>query len=386
MVFDAASVDFDRWLAERAGAFRQRLMRWYRHNRRDLPWRHSHDPYAIWVSEVMLQQTQVATVLPYYERFMRRFPDVKTLAAASLEEVLRFWEGLGYYRRAVQLWQAAQCLVRQHAAKIPNSFDQLTALPGVGRYTAGAILSLAYDRRVPILEANTERLYLRLLGWQLPVTEVKDRLWEFAAQLLPRRNVGQFHQAVMDLGSLVCRKEPNCSSCPVRFCCRAFAAGSASTLPLKTAGSRAVRRIDVALALFSPNKRALLLAQYADGERWAGLWDFPRLNWSEGAGDTPPEPQTVVDRFATLVQMPIRSGVHVASVRHSVTRFRITLHFYAGVVAGSSCRDVADWKGITRVCWISFPELDRLPLPSTSRRLCRLLDGYLPAESRRARK
>ena len=187
-------------------AFRRQLLAWYRRHKRDLPWRRTSDPYAVWVSEIMLQQTQVATVIPYFERFLAAFPTIRALAAADERDVLRHWEGLGYYRRARQMHLAARVLVAQHAASFPRELDTVRTLPGIGRYTAGAIASIAFDLRAPILEANTVRLLSRLVAFDgdPASTAGQHALWSLADALLPARGCGEFNQALMELGSLVC--------------------------------------------------------------------------------------------------------------------------------------------------------------------------------------
>src|SRR5262245_23312035 len=190
-----------------------RLLAWFSRNARVLPWRSSRDPYAIWVSEVMLQQTQVASVIPYFQRFLAAFPNVATLARADIHDVLRLWEGLGYYRRARDLHRAAQVLVAEHAGAIPDDPEALRSLPGLGRYTVGAILSQAFDRRMPILETNSVRVLCRLTGArQDPRKEpLRGALWRLAKEVLPTKQVGQFNQALMELGALVCTAiNPKC--------------------------------------------------------------------------------------------------------------------------------------------------------------------------------
>ena len=199
-------------------SFRRRLLCWYRRAARDLPWRRERNPYRIWISEVMLQQTQVATVRPYFHRFLREFPNIRTLAEADERSVLRLWEGLGYYRRAQQLHEAARIVVEQHDAQFPRDPQTLRSLPGIGRYTVGAVLSIAFDARLPVLEANTVRLLSRLLAYdQNPMRAAGQRLlWTFAEQLLPRQNVGTLNQALMELGSEICTpRTPKCDECPL---------------------------------------------------------------------------------------------------------------------------------------------------------------------------
>ena len=211
------SVEFPNaaWMAQ----FRRRILAWFRRNARDLPWRRTRDPYAIWVSEIMLQQTQVVTVIGYFERFLAAFPSIADLAAADEQQVLRLWEGLGYYRRARQLHAAARVIVAEHQGRFPRDPEQIRALPGIGRYTAGAIASIGWDAREPILEANTIRVFSRLLAYRGDPQKNagQQRLWEFAAGVLPKKDTGLFNQALMELGSEICTpRGPLCDQCPVR--------------------------------------------------------------------------------------------------------------------------------------------------------------------------
>ena len=193
-------------------------MKWFDQHQRNLPWRKNKSLYRIWISEIMLQQTQVATVIDYFNRFVKRFPNIKRLAAASEADVLRLWEGLGYYRRARQLHAAAKTIVECHGGQFPTDITDVLALPGIGRYTAAAILSIAQDQRLPILEGNTIRLFARLLAMNSDprTTENQKRLWEFSESLLPRKQVGDFNQSLMELGSEICTpRNPNCKICPL---------------------------------------------------------------------------------------------------------------------------------------------------------------------------
>ena len=214
-----------------------RLMEWYREARRDLPWRANRDPYRILVSEMMLVQTTVTAVIPYFDRFLNQFPDAGALAAAAESDVLKAWEGLGYYRRARQLQAAAQTIVSEHGGAIPNDPALVRALPGVGRYIAGAILSFAFDRPEPIVEANSQRVLARLLAIRenLKAASTLDRLWRAAARLVPARSAGIFNQGLMELGALVCTpREPACLVCPLSTLCEARRLGLQDRLPIVT--------------------------------------------------------------------------------------------------------------------------------------------------------
>src|SRR3954452_17850774 len=213
---------------------RRRLLAWYSKHARDLPWRQSRDPYRVWISEIMLQQTQVATVRDYYERFIRALPDVHSLAGANETDVLRLWEGLGYYRRARQLHAAAKKVVSEHEGNFPENSHELQQLPRIGRYTAGAIASIAFGRRTPILEANTIRLLSRLVAYRgNPHTQTGQQpLWQAAEEILPRSRVAEFNQALMELGSLVCTPDnPKCDACPLASVCQGYAANLQHEIP-----------------------------------------------------------------------------------------------------------------------------------------------------------
>ena len=344
-------------------AFRRRLTRWFARHARDLPWRRTSDPYAIWVSEVMLQQTQVATVEAYYQRFLRRFPNVASLAAASEQEVLRMWEGLGYYRRARSLHRAARQVVNELNGRFPRDIHDVLSLPGVGRYTAGAILSIALDQRHPILETNTTRLLCRLLAYRgNPADSDGQHLfWSFAEQILPRRRVGLFNQALMELGSLVCvPRKPACNNCPVRTHCAAHAQGLQASIPVtaKKVSYKALREAAVVVRRCGK----VLLRRCGPDERWAGLWDFPRFQ--------------IATRQAARLQIELRrktrdlTGIdiqpaeHVTTIKHGVTRYRITLECYtAAYDARVHRRQRVEQK------WVSWAALDTYPLSVTGRKI-----------------
>lgn len=254
--------------------FRATLSRWYRKNGRDLPWRRTRDPYAILVSEFMLQQTQVAAVIPYYQRWLRRFPDFATLARASESDVLHAWQGLGYYRRARNLHAAAKIVIRNHGGRFPRAIEQIKALPGVGRYTANAVATFAFGQAVPVVEANIARVVARLFNLRAPIDIVagRDALWEKAASLLPESGPRDHNSALMDLGALVCTSRfPHCGICPVRlFCC----AEDPAILPVKKKRPVAIRMTEH--HSFAVSRGRILLEKSLT--RWRGLWILPRLS------------------------------------------------------------------------------------------------------------
>ena len=263
-------------------AFKRRLrsavLKWYDKHGRQLPWRSSADPYRVWLSEIMLQQTTVAAVVPYFERFVARFPDVKSLASADVDDVLRLWEGLGYYSRARNLHKAAKVIVNQHDGVFPSDVGVLKTLSGIGRYTAGAIVSFAFDLPAAIVEANTERLFARLIALRDDVRSTPSRstLWEFAESLVPNKRCGDFNQALMDIGSQVCRPvAPVCSKCPLMSYCSAFELGLQNELPVRKPRTPITVVTEVCIVIRRGDK--VLLRRRGEGERWAGMWDFIRF-------------------------------------------------------------------------------------------------------------
>lgn len=277
-------------------AARRVLDAWFALAGRDLPWRRTHDPYAVLVSEFMLQQTQVATVVPYYERWLARFPDAAALARAPEAEVLRAWEGLGYYARARNLHRAARALVETHGGRFPTDPAAIAALPGVGRYTAGAVASFAFDLPAAAVDANIARVLARWLDLRTPIDTAAGQatLWETAARLVPAPGeedggVGprRWNSALMELGALVCRaRAPACLVCPARGWCGAFAAGTQETVPVKKA-PRATVALDELCAWTVSGANGLLLQQGTAGARWRGLWKLPPLTGSPGVDATP---------------------------------------------------------------------------------------------------
>ena len=351
-------------------AARRRLLAWYRKHARDLPWRRTRDAYKIWVSEVMLQQTQVETVRPYYKRFLKEFPSVRKLAAAQEREVLRLWEGLGYYRRARQLHAAARQIVAEHRGRFPTDFDEVHALPGIGRYTAGAILSFSQDQRQPVLEGNTIRLHARLLNFSGDTSRTAGQrlLWSFAEAILPRKNCGEMNQALMELGSQVCKAQnPLCRTCPLSRQCRSFAEGTQLDLP-NTGRRMEYESINEAAVVVRRGNK-VLLRECQEGERWAGLWDFPRY-----ATDAEKPPQMRRELAAMLkasLGIDVSIGEMLLQMNHGVTRYRITLRCFVGQYLGR-----ADGKAMPKLArWVPSSELDRYPLSVTGRKISHSLDG-----------
>jgi A/G-specific adenine glycosylase len=331
----------------------------------------------------MLQQTQVATVIPYYERFLASFPTIETLAQATEAVVLRHWEGLGYYRRARQLHKAAQLLMSEHEGRFPQRLEEIQQLPGIGRYTAGAIVSFAFDRRAPIVEANTLRVYCRLLGFRGDPRNGRGQqlLWQAAESWLPRRGPGEFNQALMELGSTVCKLHaPDCDRCPMKLLCPTRALGLQDVIPApaKRQQFSAIREA----ALVVRRQGRLLLVRCGEQQRWAGLWDFPRFSLSARSGVHVRRELREKLLMATGVDATV--GEKIATFKHGVTRYRITLAcFEAEPVSGplrSKRRDQpnASTNGATLPSasesrWVLPNDLEQYALPVTGRKLARMV-------------
>jgi A/G-specific adenine glycosylase len=349
--------------------FRRRLRAWYRKHRRVLPWRESRDPYRVWVSEVMLQQTQVATVRDYFTRFVQRFPTIEALAAADEQDVFRAWEGLGYYRRARQMHAAAKTIVREHGGEFPSQVESIIRLPGIGRYTAGAIASIAFDRPAPILEANTERLYARLVAYRGdPATsDGKRTLWAVAESLVPQKGAGEFNQALMELGSLICTpREPRCDACPVADLCAAHVRNLSDKIPPPKRRQEYESVHEAAVVVRKNGK--LLLRQCGERERWAGLWDFPRVPVVRHNGETVESviAREVAERFGASIE----PQEHLATIKHGVTRFRITLDCYAAKLH----RQRTAQNGSNGLRWVLLEQLHQFPLSTTGRKIAKLIN------------
>ena len=366
------------WSVAERQRFRRLVARWYDRAARPLPWRQTSDPYAIWVSEVMLQQTQVATVLPYYDRFLQVFPTMTELAQARLAEVLRHWEGLGYYRRATQLHAAARQVHGQHAGHLPRSLEALMQLPGIGRYTAGAILSFAFDEPRPILEANTTRLWCRVLGYRDDPTRSAGQriLWQVAKDILPRRGSGRLNQALMELGSLVCQPAaPLCAQCPITAHCEAFRLGEQAQIPSRRARAPLESITEAAIVIYHGGR--VLLRQCQRGERWAGLWDYPRFQVHPEGKSAGVFHREMVHSVRRQVGIDVRIDNQFMQWRHGVTRYDITLLcFQATFLAVDTA---ANRRHPTRWLWVS--QLKRYPQSVTGRRISERLEKKTPGGS-----
>ncbi|MFH0985809.1 MAG: A/G-specific adenine glycosylase [Candidatus Omnitrophota bacterium] len=335
------------------------LLRWYSRHKRDLPWRHTHDPYKIWVSEIMLQQTQVATVIPYYHRWLKAFPSISALARAPLSKALELWAGLGYYRRVRMFHQAAIYVQKELQGKLPGSAKELKELPGIGRYTAGAIASIAWNERTPVLDGNVIRILTRIFAIAQDVDRpaTLEKLWSAAAALLANKNSGDLNQSLMELGATVCFPlTPQCPKCPVKKYCRALRKGKPLFYPVRTRKERQEKLKMAALVLRAP-KDQVWLEKQAERERWGGLWMFPF--W--------PRKKEMLAVLPFACPRPVRLGI----VRHAFTKYRITLEvFELGGQKGPFLKR-AHGK------WFAVADLAQLALPSPHRKIAQMLTSKM---------
>jgi A/G-specific adenine glycosylase len=362
-----AELDLDPvWIA----GVRERLAGWYLDARRDLPWRADRDPYRILVSELMLVQTTVTAVVPYFERFLNRFPDVSALARADERDVLKAWEGLGYYRRARQLHAAARAIVREHGGTVPDDPVAVRRLPGVGRYIAGAVLSFAFDRPEPIVEANSQRVLVRLLAVreEIKTTSARDRIWHAAQRLVPKSGAGTFNQALMELGALICTpREPACLLCPLASLCEARRLGLELRLPVTTPKPRPAA-VAEACALVV-RRGQVLIVQRGPGGLWAQFWEFPTVHVS-GANPAA-RPSAALGRelasgIKLLTGTRARIGPSISAIRYSVTNHRVELNVHLGRASSATLQP---GPGLIAARWVDPGELSEYTFSSAGRRL-----------------
>jgi A/G-specific adenine glycosylase len=346
----------------------EKLLSWYELNQRDLPWRRQPSPYAVWVSEIMLQQTRVETVIPYFRRWMERFPSVEALARASLQQVLSAWEGLGYYSRARNIHKAAQIIVGQYTGRLPDDPQALRKLPGIGRYTAGAIASIAFEKDEPALDGNIRRVLARLFNVRQPARspEGERRLWELASELLPPGRAGDFNQALMDLGATLCTPQaPDCQRCPLPADCAAFKMGLQEELPV-AASKAAIPHHTVTAAVIQRNGQVLITQRPANG-LLGSLWEFPGGKLRPG------------EDLAACLQREIKEeleaeilvGEPFGEYRHAYTHFRVTLHaFLCQLDEGIPPRAVQ----VQDLRWVKPEELVDYPMGKIDRQIARRLN------------
>lgn len=356
-------------------AFARALTHWFATAQRDLPWREQanvNDGYRVLVSEIMLQQTTVAAVIPYYHRFLERFPDVATLAAADIDEVLPLWAGLGYYSRARNLHTAAQVIIERHGGSFPQNYDDVLALPGVGRYTAGAVCSIAFGQKAPIVDANIVRLFARLfcIEGDLKNSKNQARLWGEAQTLVQAcEEPAQFNPALMELGALICTpKNPQCDACPVsQFCC-AFQTGRQQELPHTTPKKVDKQLHDV--CLFIGNQSGVLLrqrtAENTERSWWRGMWELPRTTVQSGE-----TPITAAQRLLDELEIAGEIKHKLKTLKHSVTVHAIRLDCHEIEVSDLYLQSQGD-----HLRFYEWAMVESLAVPSTMQKLLAWLETH----------
>ena len=348
---------------------RRELPKWFARFGRELPWRETSDPYRILVSEIMLQQTTVTAVRPYYARFLARFPDVASLAFSSEEEVLRLWEGLGYYSRGRNLRKAAMLVCDRFGGQFPQTVAGLMELPGVGRYVAGAVASFAFGLRAPIVEVNTLRLYCRLLGFTGDPRNSAGQqvLWSCAESILPTKQIGDFNQALMDLGSMICTpKSPDCPRCPLKTVCRSLAQGTQHEIPQRAIRPDVTDVTELTVAVLAGDR--VFLRKRNAAERWAGLWDFPRFACEPGEHSETRLMQLVTTHLEGEYGLSVDQVHPLIRIKHSVTRYRIDLRCYTAQLCGEAASRLRDNES-----WVEQQSLAERPMSVTGRKFAKEL-------------
>jgi A/G-specific adenine glycosylase len=345
----------------------RRLLDWYKKNKRDLPWRRTKAPYRIWVAEIMLQQTRVDTVIPYYERFLKKFPDVRALARASQDDVLKAWENLGYYSRARHLHEAARVVVKQFGGTIPPEMEDLRKLPGVGAYTAGAILSIAFGKRFAAVDGNVIRVISRLFAIEGPVdgSKAKNRIVAIAERLVPEGAPGHYNQALMDLGSGICTpRSPACPACPLASVCRARKKGIQESIPVKKK-STAVPHREAAVAVIRNDRGEILLVKRPGRGLLGGLWRFPGGAFEEG--DAP----AAALRRSLREELGLKAiaGRELLAVEHGYSHFSVTVHVFACTIRGA----IPDSGGDVLLRWVGMKGISRLAVSRLEKKILKAL-------------
>jgi A/G-specific adenine glycosylase len=344
--------------------FTNLILKWYSSHGRVLPWRGHHDPYGVWVSEIMLQQTRVETVIPYFERWMIRFPGINELAAASEQQVLSLWEGLGYYSRARNLYKAAGIVVEKYGGELPHDLVELRKLPGIGRYTAGAIASMAFGMDAATLDGNLRRVFSRVFNVTEPADSSvgKKLLWELAEKYLPMGRAGDYNQALMDLGAILCvPKNPACPLCPLRGICKAKALGLQEQRPVLKPKVKIPHYIVTAAVI--ERKGKVLLAKRPSKGLLGGMWEFPggKVEKGESLGEC------LAREIMKELGVGIRVGNAIGIYRHAYTHFRITLHAFDCKLTGGKPRALEAAK----LVWVLPAALDDYPMGKVDRQIAK---------------
>ena len=337
---------------------RRSLLVWYAESGRTLPWRQSRDPYAIWISEIMLQQTQVKTVIPYYERWLKQFPTLEELAAADQQQVLKLWQGLGYYARARNLHRAAQVIVQQYDGQFPQQLKTALSLPGIGRTTAGGILSAAFNQPVAILDGNVKRVLARLIALGTPPARALNSLWELSEALLDPDRPRDFNQALMDLGATICTPQnPACLLCPWRVHCQAHHLGIQSELPMRETSSPLPHKL-IGVAVIWNDQGQILIDRRPQSGLLGGLWEFPGGKIEPGETVEACIEREIQEELGIQVEV----GDRLITIDHAYTHFRVTLNVH-------HCRHTRGEPQpleCDEVCWVTLDEIEQFPFPKAN--------------------
>ncbi|CAN5304245.1 A/G-specific adenine glycosylase [soil metagenome] len=339
------------------------LVEWYQRNKRDMPWRNTSDPYRIWISEIMLQQTRVDTVIPYYERFLDAFPAVEDLAEADQQQVLKLWEGLGYYSRARNMHKAAMEVINKLDGVIPDTYKELIKLKGVGPYTAAAISSIAYKEKRAVVDGNVIRVLSRYYGIKDDIrrSAVKNEIQELADAIIPEDYPGDFNQAVMELGATVCTpKNPDCAYCPLSVNCFAFNSVETEIIPYKSPKKK-VPHHQIGVGIITDRKGRLLIALRPDDVMLGGLWEFP--GGKQKADES--IKQTVSRELEEELDVEVKVNNKFMEVKHAYSHFKITLHAYWCTIEFGTPKP----KSSSALEWVTIEEINKFPFPKANKML-----------------
>ncbi|MGK7939301.1 MAG: A/G-specific adenine glycosylase [Crocosphaera sp.] len=344
---------------------RQSLLTWYKEQGRQLPWRDTRDPYLIWVSEIMLQQTQVKTVLPYYQRWLATFPNLESLATADLQGVLKAWEGLGYYSRARNLHKASQIVFHEYGGVFPQQLPDVLKLPGIGRTTAGGILSAAFNQPISILDGNVKRVLSRLMALSVPPKKGLQSLWQLSDLILDANNPRDFNQALMDLGAEICVKtRPRCLLCPWISHCQAYQQGQQNQLPM-TETAKPLPHKKIGVAVIYNDAGLILIDRRPSKGLLGGLWEFPggKIEANETVEDC------IKREIKEEIDIDIEVGDHLVTLDHAYTHFKVTLYvhlcrYLQGEPKPIECEEIR---------WVSLAEIDSFPFPKANTKIIEML-------------
>jgi len=337
------------------------LLDWYHNNKRDMPWRRTSDPYRIWISEIMLQQTRVDTVIPYYQRFLEAFPTVQDLANADQHKVLKLWEGLGYYSRARNMHQAAIEVQQERNGIIPDSYDELLKLKGIGPYTAAAISSIAFQEQRAVVDGNVIRVMSRFYGIEDDVrrTAVKNQIQQLTDEIIPREQPGEFNQGVMELGALVCTpRNPLCDSCPLSTACTAYNSARTETIPYKSKKKK-IPHHQIGVGMVTDTDGRLLIALRPDDAMLGGLWEFPGGKKKHGESLTDTVQRELQEELGVTVQVNDK----FMKLKHAYSHFKITLHAYWCVITSGTPEPISS----NALKWVTLDEISEFPFPKANK-------------------